>query len=226
MKMKNPWQSLRTTLKSEVQPHPTLLLVLASPSLIEIAALYALSGVYAVIATDAALHMGWTFFVIRTHILGVAWVVLRILSALLIRVSFRSRPSPSRWMLTSLPLVLITLIFTTNLDLALRLRFSQSAFEFEVDYIQALYAKGETRIVKNILAIPDNPYGLFSARVLEVADNGAIVWFKTVTGGEPFPPPYCLSGGIVYSKNGQPPERSEMVYQHLYGPWWRWVQDA
>jgi hypothetical protein len=30
--------------------------------------------------------------------------------------------------------------------------------------------------------------------------------------------------GIVYSPAGQPPNRGEDSYRHLYGPWWHWHQ--
>jgi hypothetical protein len=224
--MKSRWQSLRTALGRDARKSPALLRALTSPTVLEIGILYGLLGVYVVIATDAAVHLGWLAPVVGSLAVMAVWGLLRIVMALFVWMAVRSKPLVSRWLIALVPIALVVLIFTTNIDLSLRLRLSESEFQSQVDLIQTQIAHGRTNTINNIPTFHDRSYGLFSARILEIADDGTVVWFKTVNGDEPFPPPYSIRGGIVYCEKEHPPARPEMVYEHLFGRWWRWLQDT
>jgi hypothetical protein len=59
--------------------------------------------------------------------------------------------------------------------------------------------------------------GLFST--LNASVKGDTVWFETVDFGPPF------TAGLCYSPSGPPARYGESTYQHLTGPWWRWLCD-
>jgi hypothetical protein len=53
-----------------------------------------------------------------------------------------------------------------------------------------------------------------------------VVWLQTVQGRGLVEPPFSLEAGIVYCEHGPPPDTGESHYEHLFGPWWRWLEDV
>jgi hypothetical protein len=67
--------------------------------------------------------------------------------------------------------------------------------------------------------------GFFNVELYRVDSENQIFWFETGYGSNPFSSISSIFGGIVYCEQGEPLELGEATYEHLYGPWWKWLQD-
>ena len=192
-----------------------------APTDLELAVLYLLLGFYIAVATDAVISLVW-FHPVVFSVLGVGLLIaIRVVTLYLGLLAKAVKKFWARWTQLGLIASALILIFVTNLDLSIRVWLSESALREEVQHIQSLPPRG----LKAWLGLPPKPVGLFNVQLHEVDVGSGTIWFHTTDGENLFAPPFSIWGGIVYCKQGQPPERGETTYQHLYGPWWRMLQD-
>lgn len=191
-----------------------------TPTDLELAILYLLLGIYVAVATDAVLPFPWETFTLYSLPLAVLLIVFRIINFVYALFANTVTGLWRRWTQLGLIALAMILIFGTNLDLRLRLWLSERSLYEDVKRIQLLSAEGQRRMYN----VGPLTRGFFNVWLSNVDAASGTIWFRTADGVDLFGPP-CLMGGIVYSKQGLPPERGESTYQHLYGPWWRWLQD-
>ncbi|MCJ7617180.1 MAG: hypothetical protein MUO43_11655 [Desulfobacterales bacterium] len=196
--------------------------VFRNPTDLELGMLYFLLGINMAYATDAVVSLSYYFLVGLTVLLLLVVGVFRLIIFVLAVLSEQIRMSSARWIQIVLIGAAIAIILGTNFDLALRVRLSEQALYKKVQRIQMLPPEAQNRMANSISS---GPIGLFNARLYAVDASTGIIWFHTADGRDAFPPPHSLFGGIVYCEEGTPPKRGESTYQHLYGPWWRWLQD-
>lgn len=177
------------------------------PTTFEIALLYLGLGAYLLAASDASIATNLEPFVILFLLLAISLIGVRVL--FLVRKDCLAilRRGKARWLALGLGGMFILLGQTTNLGLILRLRFSESAI---CEYIDSLPNQNHYSSRHSL------PCGFFT--ILETDSDSGTVWLTTVH-GQPF------LAGIVYCPIGTPQQIGESEYQHLYGPWWRWLQD-
>jgi len=194
---------------------------LKAPTVIELLISFFLLGIIVAIATDAVVSLSYIKLVYFSILIIATVVIVRVgLFILTIRVKPKSKYY-FRWVSLGFATVIMVIITTTNLDLSLRVWLSRKSLEKEVQFVQSLSPNDQ----KRVLRLEPKSVALFNLRLYEVDNETGTIWFQTAYGRDVFPPPYSLLGGIVYKKQGEPPERGETTYQHLYGPWWRWLQD-
>lgn len=196
--------------------------VLAAPTYVELAILYVLLGVYVVVTTDAVVPFSWHGFVTGSFLIVCVAAVIRgvlLVRALLMRVA---KSYWQRWAQFCGTVLVLTVLVGTDLGLTVRLALSEGDLLREVASLQTASTEARDRIAR----MPPGPVGHFNLRVYCIDNGGKTIWFHTVYGEEVFPPPFSLLGGIVYCEDGPPPVWGETTYSHLYGPWWRWVQDV
>jgi len=193
---------------------------LQAPTDLELAILYLLLGIYIAVATDAVISFIWLKFVLFSLLAVVLLAVFRIVTFALGPSGKMVRQFRARWAQLGSIVLALVLIFGTNLDLTLRVWLSENALSEKVQRIQRLSVDKQKEMhQKYSLAT-----GFFEVGVHEVDPQNKTIWFHTADGQDLFGP-VGLVGGIVYCAQGRPPERGETTYEHLYGAWWRWVQD-
>ena len=114
-----------------------------------------------------------------------------------------------RWIEAGILAAIVCLLETTNVALKARVYLSEDQLLDHVHFAQHSRDHGKH--------IPVCPVGLFT--IHDTYTKGSTVWMTTVLCGPPF------SAGLVYCQEGPPTQRAESEYEHLYGPWWRWLQD-
>lgn len=130
----------------------------------------------------------------------------------------------SRWFVF-LILALTVCVLWTRLDLIVRVYLSDPALR---DYAKShlhLHKNPPSHVNESHLSLVDGCFmsdmawtpGLFT--VYYTSSEDGVVWLTTVRYGPPF------QGGLCYSESGPPPIRGESTYQHIYGPWYRWLCD-
>jgi hypothetical protein len=190
--------------------------LLLRPSRVELSVLYVLLGAHLVIGTDAAIPHEWLSFVLGSLLLLGALILLRISLLVICRI-WPFAPS-ARWRWAEVVCIALgfAIIHTTSLGLILRVYASEHWLIRQVEEARAS-AMTEQRVRM--------PYGLFFVHDVHKSSSG-VVWLTTVSLGSPlFDSPSSIYAGLVYSQSDAPPPRGESHYQHLYGPWWRWLQD-
>lgn len=202
--------------------HFKILELLRNPTDLELGILYFLLGINTAYATDAVVSVSYGFLLNLTVLVLLVVGVFRLTIFALAVLSEQIRMSSARWIQVVLIGIAIAIILGTNLDLALRVRLSERALYKEVQWIQAMSPDSQNRRID----MHPLPIGLFNARLYAVDASTGTIWFHTTDGVDPFPPPFSIMGGIVYCEQGPPPKRGDSTYQHLYGPWWRWLQDS
>lgn len=193
---------------------------LAAPSALEIAVYYVWFGSYLVLATDATIHepavnpnsqLYTLVFLWETlPVFVLAMIVVRALLIVPLKLLPAARTQIRRWVLLTFMGLGLVLVTNTNLDLALRLWLSESDL---LDSVALIHTWPADQVTSD----RDFSAGFFT--VHHVHRDGRIIWFQTVVYGPPF------SAGLVYSSNGPPPAFGASLYEHLYGPWWRWLQN-
>ncbi len=203
--------------------HFKIVELLRNPTDLELGILYFLLGINTAYATDTVISVSYDFLLYLTILVFLVLGVFRLIIFVLVLLSKQIRMSFARWIQLVLIGAAITIILGTNLDLALRVRLSERALHKEVQMLLSAAPDSRERMVNSNLTYR---IGLFRAELEDVDVESGTVWFSTMDGEDPFPPPYSLYGGIVYCEReqGPPPKFAEEAYQHLYGPWWRWLQ--
>ncbi|MEN8127380.1 MAG: hypothetical protein ABFR90_06200 [Planctomycetota bacterium] len=190
------------------------------PSLCEISILFFFLGFYIVVATEVLIASIWFNTVFYSLLIIEGFYVFRGISFVFALKTKKIMSYKSRWLQLLFIGITLMIIFMTNIDVSLKLRFSERAMLDQVRYIQSLPSEVQDRRF-NMNA---SPVGFFNVRLERVDNSRGTVWFHTID-GHALLGPMGLYGGIAYSENGFPPEVHERACQHLYGPWWLWVQD-
>ncbi len=190
------------------------------PTDLELGGLYLLSGIYIVIATNSVVPIAWYKFVIFSLTIVGIIICLRIFTFIFLLLNKNLKEHISRWCQLAIIVICMILIFRTNLDLILRVWISEGELYREVKLTQSIYDNNKQDIFKPI----SKPRGLFNIYIQEYDAKERTLWIHTVDGEEPFGS-FSVLGGIVYCEQEKPPERGEAYYEHLYGPWWKWIQD-
>ena len=193
---------------------------LRAPTDLELGVLYLLLGFYIAVATDAVTSFIWLNFVLFSLLGVILLAAFRIVLFVFVLQAKKAKGVWMRWAQFGAIALVMVLIFETNLDLCLRVWLSEGALNREVQGIERLPVDGQKRWLK----VAPLARGLFNVRLEEVDRESRTMWFHTVDGTDPFGRD-AVYGGIVYCEGAQPPERGESTYEHLYGPWWRWMQD-
>ncbi len=199
---------------------PTITRWLRALTDLELAILYLLLGIYIGVATDAVVSFIWVEFVVFSLLAVGLLGVLRIITFAFALRAKSIKQFWARWAQLGLIALVLILIFGTNLDLTLRVWLSENALYKKVQQIQRLSVDKQKQMHQQYSL----PTGFFEVGVHEVDPQSKTIWFHTADGQDPFGP-FSLIGGIVYCEQDRPPERGETTYQHLYGSWWRWIQD-
>lgn len=191
------------------------------PSRLELSFLYILLGIYMVVATDSVIPSCWIVFVIYSFVCVVLIMCFRLVTLLVLAlVTGVPKKVWASWVQLGFIALIIILLFWTNLGLSVRLRISGRALVEQVDKVFSMHIDSQ----KQLFERGPEPIGFFAIRTYRVEPHNRTVWFHTEDGEALFGVP-SLMGGIVYCEQGQPSEIGETVYQHLWGPWWRWAQD-
>jgi len=197
---------------------PAWKIIACTPSFLELGLLYLWAGIYIVLGTDATLHQSlaepcslifevslfWVYFPI--FILSLC--VLRICFLLVFKLKSQFIERKSIWIQLAVLGMFIFIMTETSLALKVRVRISEEELRKHIESIN--YSQPESLLTSHSV-------GLFT--VHNTFKDGKVVWLQTVLYGPP-----CF-GGLVYCESGVPPIRGESQYEHLYGPWWRWLQD-
>lgn len=147
-------------------------------------------------------------------------------AVLLRHLSNRQRVKLFRWVQVAGLAALFCLIHFTQLDLALRLWLSEDDVRDQVRFVQTVVRVHPNDYNGRLQKVPEYGWSaLFRLRYYEATPDGKVVWFATVEGEPVYLGPDGFVSGIAFCELPEPPERSEMVYGHLYGPWWWWVED-
>lgn len=196
----------------------------AKPSRFELCTLYFLLGMHAVMGTDASVPLGWHPVLFSSLALVCCIFLVRLLAAIFAPQTARAHAG--KWIELLCIVMVFAMIYATNWGLSIRVFFSEKALLRQVQYVQE--SKGDTYWFWR-----GSSCGLFTVHAgmknlgLDAQKTGTrVVWLVTASGPPLFEPPYGLSGGLVWCPNGPPPDTSESTYQHLYGPWWRWLEDT
>jgi hypothetical protein len=192
---------------------------LYAPSFLELSILYFLLGFYIAVATDVVVSSIWFNVVLVSLSATVVFYTFRVITFAIV-LSKKALDFWSRWIHLMFIAIMLILIFKTNVAIILRLRLSESALSKKVQFIQSLPLEQQD----NWLNVGSLAVGFFNIRLEKVDNSNRTIWFHTADGEDPFGP-MSLIGGIVYCPKEYPPELGETTYQHLYGPWWSWVQD-
>jgi hypothetical protein len=188
---------------------------LACPSRLELTVLYFLLGAHIVLASDAAIPSGWVMFAGISFHAVTLWFVIRLALA---AWHFRAaRTRTKRWVESALILTVLVLLHATPIGVAVRVYLSQGPLMEQVrlaqDRQQDWHGSGM-------------PCGLFTIQATTTHTDRQTVWLETVSGSLVLEARSSLWGGLLYCKQAQPPPFGEIRYQHLYGPWWVWLQDV
>ena len=187
---------------------------LIAPSRFELTVLYFLLGAHTILATDAAIPSGWLMFSFGSFIAVSLWLAIRVSLA---AWNFRAiRLGASRWIEGTLVLAVLVTIHTTPIGVAARVYLSEQRLLEQVRLAQGLQREWRGGSVI--------PCGLLTVQAMIPGERGT-VWLETVSGSRLFGRS-TMWGGLVYCERGRPPYFSESYYQHLYGPWWVWLQDV
>ncbi len=198
-----------------------LLKCFKDPSDLELAILYMLLGFYFVVATDSVIPFCWVTFTTVSLYIAIFIIFLRfILFIAVLKKGNVPRKAWVRWGQLGFITLIIILLFCTNLGICLRLIISKQAMLKEVDQAFSTQVDFQGRLFET----GPVPVDLFAIRIYKVDSVNRTVWFHTEDGNSAFWIP-SLMGGIVYCEQGRPAGIPETNYQHLWGPWWRWVQD-
>lgn len=199
--------------------------VFNSPTWFEIVALSVLFGVHLVLGSDAAYSMSWIAFV-RTScwLLGVYGCI----RVLILLGSFYERDfkgSGIRWRYWAVLAFLFIALHGTNVFVKMRFWLGQDGFTKHVEQIQFMHENGSWKENgKHFFVNWINYYD--DVTVWHVEDEGRTVMFRTVDGDQVFPPPYSWWAGFMYCESGKMPGLSEVIYDHFWGPWYRWCGDS
>ena len=189
------------------------------PSFLELSILYFLLGFYIAVATDVVVPMIWLDIVLISLCAVVMFYALRLITFVTVLLK-KVLSYWSRWIQLMFIAIMLVIIFKTNFAVILRLKLSETALKKQVQFVQSLTSEQQNNFIK----VKSFPAGFFNVRLEEFDSSSGTIWFHTADGEAIFGP-FSLMGGIVYCKKEQPPELGETTYQHLYGPWWSWVQD-
>jgi hypothetical protein len=192
----------------------------AAPSRFELTLLYGLLGAHLVIGTDAAIPSGWFPFVWFTLLVIGGLALLRVTQALW---TWRSaRPPWLPWAELAGILGVLGLIYGTHSVLMIRIFLSEKSLLKQIAIIQEISAESSEESASSaglfqIRAAYRNPPG-------ESGSEPGMIWLETVTGTRLLKAQDCMWAGLVYSEKGIPPNFGDSSYEHLYGPWWLWVE--
>jgi hypothetical protein len=188
---------------------------LACPSRFELTVLYFLLGAHVVLASDAAIPSGWVMFALISFYAVTLWFVIRLaLAAWQFRVAC---PRTMRWVESALILAVLVILHATPVGVAVRVYLSQEPLMEQVRLAQTREQDWHGSGI---------PCGLFTIQATTTHKDQQTVWIETVSGSRVLEDRPSLWGGILYCKQAQPPPFGEIRYQHLYGPWWVWLQDV
>lgn len=197
-----------------------LRIFLAAPSHAELSGLSLVLGGHLILGTDAAIPAGWFPFVVVSLLVVGSIVVLRIMALPFVLPSRQALIL--RWVQFVVIVGAIVLLYTTNLGLKTRVLMSENSLREYVEWLSNAQQMRTTR---------SRSCGLFTiaAAYMDKAvikmEGSKVVWLQTVNGRRLWQPPYGLWAGVVYSEGREPPSTGESHYQHLFGPWWLWLED-
>jgi hypothetical protein len=192
------------------------------PTQIELGILYFLLGIYVTTATDAVIpYYAWAGWVMASTLAVFLYMFLRGISFACLLLSKQAKRHWARWVQLAFIGALVFIIFGTNLDLALRVKLSEHELNQEVEALLRVSPENQGKFLYN----SPSPRGLFSARTRRIESEIGCIWFETGSGAPVGGSAQSVYGGIVYCEDGTPPEQGESTYEHLYGPWWLWLQD-
>ncbi len=204
------------------EKNPKMYRFLAMPTDVEVGILYLILGINIALATNAVISLSYIVLVYFSLSAFILLSGFRIITFPFVLRAKKTGQFYRRWVEMLLASLAMIAIFWTNIDLAIRVKLSERALYKEVHWIQSLPTDARNRILKQ----GPRPIGLFNARLYDYDTPSETFWFYTGHGRDPFPPPFSILGGIVYCEQGQPAARGETTYEHLYGHWWRWLQDT
>ena len=206
-------------LKQELPAATSWLLV---PTQLELGILYFLLGIYITTATNAVIpYYAWGAWVMASLLAVFLYMILRSISFVLLLLNKQAKRYWARWAQLAFIVALVFVIFETNLDLALRVKLSEYELNREVEGLHKISPERQERYRQNT----SSPCGLFNARVSRIDPETGCIWFRTGSGAPVGGSAQSVYGGLVYCKEGTPPQQGEANYEHLYGPWWLWLQD-
>ena len=108
-------------------------------------------------------------------------------------------------------LFILVLVHSGTMMLA-RLYISSSALE---QYAKDVH-EGKVDIAFEFTH-PSRLIGLYSISITDAMPDGGV---RFITSGDGL----FGKAGFAYYPNGEPPNREENTYNHIYGPWWQWKQ--
>ena len=201
----------------------------SSPSCIELVIIYLTIGFFIPVTSNSVIHSGLRWYILFLFSLCCLYFLTRI--GLLLRAYYtdsihKANINITNWVLFGINLFLLAIILGTDTTFKIRLKLSEKPLIDEIRFIERQIQKDGLSGADSFKKMGSHNAGLFMIRLDSISQDGKTIWFHTLDGNNLFPPPYCMIGGIVYKKDSEPPEnRGEDNYIHLWGPWWKWMQD-